>query len=65
MAATTGGVPSAAPMPVSPLSVSTRISVASLFTLVPRSVRWRFSLGTGADMGIAETLTIFMGLAPP
>src|SRR6266446_4809579 len=61
MAATIGGVPRAAPMPVSPLSVSTRISVASLLTLVPRSVRWRFSSGTGADIGIADTLTIFMG----
>src|SRR6516162_5372669 len=39
MAATIGGVPRAAPMPVSPTSVSTRISVASLLTLVPRSVR--------------------------
>src|SRR5271169_5781779 len=60
MAATIGGVPRAAPMPVRPLSVSTRISVASLLTLVPRSVRWRFSSGTGADIGIADTLTIFM-----
>src|ERR1700739_3462320 len=64
MAATMGGVPSAAPMPVSPLSVSTGISVASLFTLVPRSVRWRFSGGTGADIGMADTLTIFMGRFP-
>jgi hypothetical protein len=39
MAATIGGVPRAAPMPVRPLSVSTRMSVASLLTLVPRSVR--------------------------
>jgi hypothetical protein len=36
---TIGGVPRAAPMPVSPLSVSTRMSVASLLTFVPRSVR--------------------------
>lgn len=33
MAATIGGVPRAAPMPVSPVSVSTRMSVASLFDL--------------------------------
>src|SRR5580692_10274957 len=39
MAATIGGVPRAAPMPVRLLSVATRISVASLLTLVPRSVR--------------------------
>ena len=39
MAATIGGVPSAAPMPVIPLSVSTRMRVASLLILVPRSVR--------------------------
>src|SRR5579872_276261 len=60
MAATIGGVPSAAPMPVIPLSVSTRINVASLFTLVPRSVRWRFAIGTGADIGMADTFVIFM-----
>src|SRR5262245_12651405 len=59
MAATMGGDPSAAPMPVRPLSVYTRISVESLFSLVPRSVRWRFSFGTGADMGVADTLVIF------
>ena len=52
-------------MPVSPLSVSTRMSVASLLTLVPRSVRWRFSFGTGADMGMADTLVIFMGSLLP
>ena len=44
-----------------PLSVSTRIKVASLLTFVPRSVRWRFPSGTGADIGIADTFTIFMG----
>jgi hypothetical protein len=33
-------------------------------TLVPRSVRWRFSGGTGADIGMAETLMIFMGVLP-
>jgi hypothetical protein len=60
MAATIGGVPRAAPMPVSPLSVSTRINVASLLTFVPRSVRWRLSTGTGADIGMAVTRTIFM-----
>jgi hypothetical protein len=36
------------------------MSVASLLTFVPRSVRWRFSAGTGADIGMADTLTIFM-----
>src|ERR1700730_11207796 len=36
MAATIGGVPRAAPMPVRPLSVATRISVASLLTLVSK-----------------------------
>jgi hypothetical protein len=56
-----GGAPSAAPRPVSPLSVSTRISVASLLTFVPRSLRWRLSSGTGADIGMAVTLTIFIG----
>src|SRR5688572_27312542 len=59
MAATTGGEPSAAPMPARPLSVSTRMSVASLLTFVPRSVRcWR-SRGTGSDIGIARTRVIF------
>src|SRR5262245_31867621 len=60
MAVTTGGDPSAAPMPVRPASVSTRMRVASLFTFVPRSVRWRFSAGTGADIGMADTLVIFI-----
>src|SRR5262249_12974447 len=60
MAATIGGVPRAAPMPVSPLSVSTRMSGASLLTLVPRAVRGRFSGGTGADIGMADTVTLFM-----
>jgi hypothetical protein len=59
------GVPRAAPMPVSPLSVSARISVASLLTFVPRSVRWRFSSGTGADIGTAGTLTILIGCFLP
>src|SRR5262249_5787072 len=53
-----------APIPVRPASVSTRIKVASLLTLVPRSVRWRLSGGTGADMGMAVTLGIFMGASP-
>src|SRR6185503_3645205 len=65
MAATIGGLPSAAPMPVSPSSVSTRMRVASLLTFVPRSVRCRFSFGTGADMGTAETLVIFMAVSLP
>src|SRR5215471_6929604 len=65
IAPTIGGVARAAPTPMSPLSVSTRIKVASLLTLVPRSVRWRFSSGTGADIGIADTLTIFMGCSSP
>src|SRR5262245_9398680 len=64
IAATIGGEPSAAPIPVRPASVSTRIKVASLLTLVPRSVRWRLSGGTGADMGMAVTLVIFMSASP-
>src|SRR5262249_55002321 len=36
----------------------------SLLTLVPRSVRCRLSSGTGADIGIADTLTIFITLFP-
>src|SRR5690242_14275969 len=65
VAATMGSAPSAAPMPVRPVSVSTRISVASLFTFGPRSVRWRFAPGTGADIAMAVTLTIFIGTFLP
>ena len=64
MAATMGGVPRAAPMPVRPVSVSTWMRVASVLTLVPRSVRWRLSSGTAADMGMAVTLVIFMDFSP-
>jgi len=37
------------------------MSVASLFTFVPRSVQWRLASGTDADIGIADILAIFMG----
>src|SRR5450759_891491 len=60
IAATTGGDPRAAPIPVNPLSVSTRIRVASLFTFVPRSVRCCLCGGTGSDIGMARTRTIFI-----
>ena len=56
--------PSDAPMPTRPPSASTRINTASDFTLVPISVRWRRSGGTGSDMGMARTAEIFIAQLP-